>query len=285
MNTNASGQASFTYTAAHEGADTISASAVVGGNTTTSNQAVITWGPGTDVTAVSLNQSPKGAIPGQTVNLIASLTDVSQTPPTALSGETINFSAGSQHCSGSTNAQGIATCSITASGSGLETLTATFAGTSQLLASDESDSFNVLTVAPTPTATATATPTATPTPVVGKLKISPKRLNFGSVDIGESPVKSIKIANAGKVKKKKVPLPILIEMESGVASPFTVSQECDDDDLGPKSKGVAAGSCEVSVKFTPTAAMKYSGTLVIDTNLESLPDRSVKLEGSGKASK
>ena len=74
-------------------------------------------------------------------------------------------------------------------------------------------------------------------------------------------------------------------MESGVTSPFTVTQECDDDDLGPKSKGVAAGSCEVSVTFKPTAAQKYNGTLIIDTNLESLPDRSVKLEGTGKAAK
>ena len=110
-------------------------------------------------------------------------------------------------------------------------------------------------------------------------------MNFGSVDIGASPIKSVKIINAGKVKKKKVPLPILIEMESGASNPFTVTQDCDDKDLGPKSKGVAAGSCEVSVEFAPTAAMKYSGTLVIDTNLEPMPDRSVKLEGSGKEPK
>ena len=47
----------------------------------------------------------------------------------------------------------------------------------------------------------------------------------------------------------------------------------------------AAGTCTVMVKFTPPAAQKYSGTLVIDTNLEQLPDRSVKLEGTGKTPK
>ena len=290
---NASGQASFSYIAKNEGVDTITASTTVSSTALTSNEAVVTWGAGSDTTLVSLNQSPKGAVPGQKVNLIASLTDVSQNPAAAVSGQTIDFSVGGQNCNAATNAQGIATCPITVSGAGFETLTASFAGTGDLLASNASTGFNVLVTAPTPTATATATatatltptPTATPTPVVGKLKISPKKLNFGSVDIGASPIKSVKIINAGKVKKKKVPLPILIEMESGASNPFTVTQDCDDKDLGPKSKGVAAGSCEVSVEFTPTAAMKYSGTLVIDTNLEPMPDRSVKLEGSGKEPK
>ena len=112
-----------------------------------------------------------------------------------------------------------------------------------------------------------------------------KTLNFGDVDVGSNKIKSVKVINAGKVKKKKVPLPILIEMESGATNPFTVTQACDDDDLGPKSKGVKPGSCEVSVTFMPTAAMKYKGTLTIDTNLESKPDRTVKLEGAGKAPK
>ena len=103
--------------------------------------------------------------------------------------------------------------------------------------------------------------------------------------MGSNKIKTVKITNAGKVKKKKVPLPILIEMESGVGNPFTLTQECNDDDLGPKSKGVAPGSCEVSVEFAPTAAMKYSGTLTIDTNLQVGDDKSVKLEGSGKEPK
>ena len=134
------------------------------------------------------------------------------------------------------------------------------------------------------TATATTAPTATPTPVVGKLKISPKTLNFGDVDVGSNKVKDVKITNAGKVKKK-VPVPILIEKENRVASPFIITQVCDDDDLGPKSKGVKPGTCEVGVTFAPTAAMRYKGTLTIDTNLESKPDRTVKLEGAGKTSK
>ena len=119
----------------------------------------------------------------------------------------------------------------------------------------------------------------------GKLKIRPKRLNFGNVEVGSDKVKSVKITNAGKIKKKRVPLPILIEMETGGTNPFSITQVCDDKDLGPRGKGIPAGSCEVSVTFTPTAAQKYSGILTIDTNLESGPDKSVKLEGVGKVPK
>jgi hypothetical protein len=97
--------------------------------------------------------------------------------------------------------------------------------------------------------------------------------------VGASKTRSVKITNAGKVKKKMTPLPILIEMESGVTSPFSLAQTCTDDDLDAKS------SCVVSVTFMPTAAMKYSGTLVIKDNLEPSFGADVKLDGSGKAAK
>jgi len=282
------GAASFTYTGTHQGVDTISASATVSSSTLVSNQSVITWGPGTDVTFLTLNGSPSSSVPSQLVTVTANLTDLSATPPGILPGETVNFTIGGVGCGATTDSKGNASCQITPSGGGLMTLAANFPGTGSLNPSSDSRAFTVFaptSSTPTATATRTATPTATPTPVAGKLKISPKRLNFGDVAIGDSPIKSVKITNAGKVKKKKHPLPILIEMETGVTNPFTVTQQCDDDDLGPKSKGVAAGTCTVMVKFTPTAAQKYSGTLVIDTNLEQLPDRSIKLEGTGKTPK
>ena len=148
---NGSGQASFSYVAAHPGVDTITASTTVSSTLVTSNQAVVTWGAGSDTTFVSLNQSPKSALPGQMVNLVASLTDVSQTPGTAVSGQTIDFSAGGQNCNGPTNAQGIATCQITASGAGFETLTASFAGAAGLLASNDSSGFTVVVPPQLPT--------------------------------------------------------------------------------------------------------------------------------------
>jgi Abnormal spindle-like microcephaly-assoc'd, ASPM-SPD-2-Hydin len=141
------------------------------------------------------------------------------------------------------------------------------------------------TMTATPTATATATPIATPTPVAGKLKVSPKSLNFGGVDVGASKNKSVTITNAGKITRKKTPLAILIEMESGVTSPFSLTQTCDGQDLNPSAKGVKAGSCKVTVTFTPTEAMKYSGTLMIIDNLEPDMGQSVELKGTGKNKK
>ena len=77
------GVATFTYTGLHQGVDTITASATVNGSPLVSNQAVITWGPGSDVTFLTLNQSPTSGTPGQMANLVASLTDGSATPAAA----------------------------------------------------------------------------------------------------------------------------------------------------------------------------------------------------------
>jgi hypothetical protein len=41
----------------------------------------------------------------------------------------------------------------------------------------------------------------------------------------------------------------------------------------------------VSVQFAPTAAMKYSGKLTIDDNLEPAFEKTVRLEGTGKVKK
>jgi len=279
-NTNASGQASFTYTAMHQGVDTITAAAALASTTLTSNQAVVTWGTGKDVTFVSLNSSPTTGTPSQSVNLVASLTDVSSSPAAPLAGQSISLSLGGSSCGGTTNASGIATCAAGAGSAGIKTLSASFAGTSQYVASSASTGFNVVAAA-----TTIPSPTATPTPVPGKLRVAPKRLNFGTVDVGSSKVKSVKITNLGKITKKKHPVPILIESESGAASPFTISQACDDDDLGPRSKGVKPGTCEVSVTFTPTEATKYEGTLMIKDNLEPGFGQSVALKGAGKTPK
>jgi hypothetical protein len=168
-----SGQATFTYTAIHQGVDTITATATVGAASLSSNPAVITWGTGMDVTSLTLNQSATGAAPNQTVNLVASLVDVSQTPITALAGQEISFSAAGESCGASTNAQGVATCQITPTTPGISALTASFAGTAQYVASNASTGFNV--VAPP---TTVPTPTATPTPSAACLEASTAALEF-----------------------------------------------------------------------------------------------------------
>jgi len=233
------------------------------------------------VTLLTLNQSPTSTVPDQTVTVTANLTDVSANLQVALAGQSVNFTIGAPGCGATTDSNGIATCQITPSGTGLMTLSANFAGTSHYNPSSDSKGFIVFvppvatataTATAAATATATATPKATPTPVTGKLKVSPKALNFGTIETGANKTKWVKITNAGKVIKKKkktiTPLPILIETESGVPSPFSLTRTCNDEDLGPKSKGVPPGSCEVWVKFAPTAPGKYTGTMRIVDNLE-----------------
>ncbi|MGH7778984.1 MAG: hypothetical protein ACREQR_04060 [Candidatus Binataceae bacterium] len=203
--TDANGQASFSYVAAHSGIDTIIASATVGATALESTPAVVTWGPGMDVTSVTLNQSATGASPNQTVNLAAALVDVSQNPVAAIAGQEISFSAAGQSCGATTNASGIATCQITPTTPGISTLSASFAGTGQYVASNASTGFNVVapaTVVPTPTPTAvptvtpTPTPTATPTPSGGCLQSNTAAIEFPSRAAGRGGIKrNFRISN------------------------------------------------------------------------------------------
>jgi hypothetical protein len=203
----------------------------------------------------------------------------------ALSGKSVNFTLGASGCEATTNASGNASCSVTPNSAGITTLSANFAGTAQLNPSSDSRSFAVV-------------PMATPTPVPGKLRIKPTKLNFGSVAVNGSKSKTVKVTNAGKVinnkKKHVVPDPITIEMEDATSgtspSPFSVTQCVMDDQLQPKSKGEAAGTCTITVTFSPTAAGRFSGTLMITDNVETTNPNTglvqmVPIEGSGKASK
>ncbi len=274
----AGGAASFSYTGAYQGIDTIVATATLNGASINSNTAVYTWGPGTDLTFLSLNQSPTSSVVSQAVTLTSNLTDVSQKPAVALSGQQVNFSLGGSDCQGTTDTNGNATCQVTPSNTGVTTLSANFAGASQYNASSDSRTFNVL-------------PTPTIPPVAGKLKISPSRLNFGSVDLGSSKVDTLKITNAGKTTKKSKALPIVIEMESVTPSAFAITTSCEEQ-LAPGAKGVRPGTCNVQVKFTPGAAMKFSGSLKIMDNVDpSLAKKypplvqTVPMTGAGKAAK
>jgi hypothetical protein len=161
--------ASFNYTGVFTGVDNLKASETVSSSTVTSNPAVVTWTSGAHTTFVGINQNPTGGAPGQMVNLVGSLTDVSVAPAAPVSGQTLDLAVGGASCNAPTNSSGIASCGVTLPAPGTYTLSGSFAGTASYLASSNSQGFNVLT-APTPTATATptvtptATPSATPTP-------------------------------------------------------------------------------------------------------------------------
>ncbi|MGA9725598.1 MAG: PQQ-binding-like beta-propeller repeat protein, partial [Candidatus Binatus sp.] len=124
-----------------------------------------------------------------------------------------------------------------------------------------------------PTATVTATPTATPTTVPVTLKIAPKALKFPKTAIGTtSKPKMVTVSNP-KGSSKHPGSTVQIEMisESGV---FAQTNDC-------RSSLAAPGSCKISVTFTPDAATRQTGMLVIKDNAQRNPQM-VTVSGVGK---
>jgi hypothetical protein len=140
----ANGQAMFTYTGGHIGLDTIVASATIGAASLVSNHAVVAWDAGAHRTFLSLNGSVVAGTAGTAATVTAALVDTSETPAVAVAGQSVHFDIGGAQCSGNTDANGVATCQLTPTASGLGTLTATFAGTAQLAPSSASVGFNVV---------------------------------------------------------------------------------------------------------------------------------------------
>lgn len=141
--TDASGKATLSYTGTFAGADTVVASATVGTSNFTSNPARLTWGAGQHTTFLSLNTSPTSSTAGTPVTLAGGLFDVSANPNAVIFGASIQFAVGGQSCNGTTNASGIASCTVTLPTAGSFTLTANFAGDAGRLASSASQSFFV----------------------------------------------------------------------------------------------------------------------------------------------
>ncbi len=157
----ASGNATLTYTAAQAGADTVVATTTVGSTVLTSNPAQVSWSPGKHVTYVNLSSSPQGGTVNTPVNLVASLTDVSAGPAVPLSGQSVTITLDGSNCTATTNSTGVATCSLTPKTLGTRTLTASFAGTSSFVAAKQSIGFNLSAAPPpAPTVTISASPAA-----------------------------------------------------------------------------------------------------------------------------
>jgi kumamolisin len=143
VDTDAEGRAGFHYSGIRAGDDSIFAFAQVDGVSVTSNRSTVTWLPGPHTTFVSLNPSPTSGTLGEPVTLMASLIDVSALPAVSLVGEQIDFTLGDQSCSAQTDAQGLAACEVTASGTGVRILSTDFAGSAGLLPDSERVGFVV----------------------------------------------------------------------------------------------------------------------------------------------
>lgn len=138
-NTDASGAATITYIGSATGIDTVVASGPAGGPTLTSNPATITRGAGKHLTFLDLSTSPQSAIAGQPVTVVAALSDLS-----------VNITLGPQFCSGTTNTQGVASCSVTPSTAGNLVLNASYAGSPAYTPASALESFGVVAAAGNP---------------------------------------------------------------------------------------------------------------------------------------
>jgi len=155
VRTNADGEASFTYAGSVTGTDAVVATATVGTETVTSNVAQLTWAAGPHTTFCNLNLSPQGGTVGTPSTLSVSLFDASDSPPAPVTGKTVTLAVGDQSCTAVTDATGLATCALTPDTPGLLTMSASFAGTAQLLGTACSTGFSVLI------------PLCSPTPATG----------------------------------------------------------------------------------------------------------------------
>ncbi len=264
--TNASGQATFTYTGVYQGVDTITATTTIAASPVSSNSSVITWGPGSDVTFLSLNPSPTSGTSNQSVNLVASLSDTSVSPAVPLAGQSISFMLGGSSCGGTTNASGLATCTTSAGSAGTKTLSASFAGTSQYVASNAAVAFNV--VAPA-TASPTPTPTATPTPSGASIEVSPADLVFPprAGNRGKA-TRKFKITNIGTSELIGYVMPL-------EDTAFFVRKNGGSFSLAP------GRSREVTVLFKPPQTGNFTSNVLIVSNDPLHPQLTVTLSGIG----
>jgi hypothetical protein len=140
----ANGVATFTYTGAFTGADSVTATATAGATALTSNPVALTWAVGKDVTFISLNPSATSGAQNATTTLTASLSDISKNPPIPIGGAPITIGVGRQTCTATTGNDGIASCSISPTvAPGSYPLVANYAGSSQYTASTATESFRV----------------------------------------------------------------------------------------------------------------------------------------------
>jgi hypothetical protein len=148
--TDASGAATVTYEGFLAGADKVTASGTAGASLLVSNPAHVTWDVGKDVTYLDLSSSPSGGTVNQSVTLRASLSDVSLSPAATIAGAAIHFTLGASSCNGTTNAQGVASCSVTPPAAGQLVLSASYSGSTTYTSASASESFGVIAAAGSP---------------------------------------------------------------------------------------------------------------------------------------
>jgi HYDIN/CFA65/VesB-like, Ig-like domain len=103
--------------------------------------------------------------------------------------------------------------------------------------------------------------------VPGKIKIAPKRANFGKVSAAGAPAqRAISVSNPNSV-------PFTISSVTVSGNGFTISDGC-------TGTLPASGSCSIAVSFAPQGVSRASGTVTITDDAAKSP-QVVRLSGKG----
>jgi kumamolisin len=135
--TDANGVATISYEGRFAGDDIAFVNAIVGPVGVVSNEVRIHWDSGPHATYLSI-LGPATASAGVPATMSAALQDIALEPEVPLASSTIHFNAAGHSCDATTNAQGIATCSLTLPNPGAYTLTASYAGNASYVSASTS---------------------------------------------------------------------------------------------------------------------------------------------------
>jgi Pro-kumamolisin, activation domain/Bacterial Ig-like domain (group 1) len=136
------GLATFTLKGALTGQDSVQAFTLGSGTSAHSRPLTQLWTAGRDTSYLSLNGSQAAGPLGDQATLRAGLSDVSTQPSTPIAGAQVTLSLAGQSCTGLSNTSGAVSCTITASGGiGLDTVTASYAGSASYTPSTATNVF------------------------------------------------------------------------------------------------------------------------------------------------
>ena len=137
----ANGQATFTYSGVYTGTDHVVATATLNSQPINSNPAQVTWTAGRHATFTTLNLSPTAGAVGRPVTVTASVTDISSQPAAPVSNANVTLTLADSACAAVTDANGLASCTVIPTATGLLNLSAAFPGTANYAGSTTSAAF------------------------------------------------------------------------------------------------------------------------------------------------
>lgn len=130
--TDANGIATLSYVGTRAGSDVVTALLRTDTLDLTSNPARVTFAEGRHATFLALGGA-QGAVAARPVALTARLTDISAaSTPSPVAGAALSFAVGGHTCVGTTDATGLASCTVTLALPGSYTLAVQYAGSSTL---------------------------------------------------------------------------------------------------------------------------------------------------------